>query len=228
MSSFELSGEQVPKPPFHDRDDSSQEEEPDSPARRPNADSRAFADGTGVEAEVDEVFNVFAEPHLSHELVLVAVHACGIPHMSEDILQTVGQLEGINVAQSVLSVAVYNEFGKSEDLSAEVKSVTEPRLLSFFCGESLDRLEHEVVVEMQVVEVSPVDDQVQHVEALSAQLEACLDPVDLGLLKEFRRSEGFEETLLVDSFRLPLVERVQDDKAKLAKKISKYLENGNR
>lgn len=46
-----------------------------------------------VEPVVDEMLQIFAHPDLSHQLVLVAVHACQLTHMSEDVLQTIRQLK---------------------------------------------------------------------------------------------------------------------------------------
>lgn len=42
------------------------------------------------------MLQVFAHPDLSHQLVLVPVHACELTHMSEDVLQSVSQLQHRN------------------------------------------------------------------------------------------------------------------------------------
>lgn len=46
-----------------------------------------------VEPIVDEMLQIFAHPDLSHQLVLVAVHACQLTYMSEDVLQSIRQLQ---------------------------------------------------------------------------------------------------------------------------------------
>lgn len=46
-----------------------------------------------VEAVVDEMLQVFTHPDLSHQLVLVAVHASQLTHMSENVLQPISQLQ---------------------------------------------------------------------------------------------------------------------------------------
>lgn len=46
-----------------------------------------------VEPVVDEMFQIFAHSDLSHQLVLVAVHACQLSHMSKDVLQSIRQLQ---------------------------------------------------------------------------------------------------------------------------------------
>lgn len=63
----------------------------------------------------------------------------------------------------------------------------------YLCGESLDRLQVEVVVQMQVVEVLAVNEQVEHVVTLSADLQANLHPVQLGGLEELSCFEGPEQ-----------------------------------
>lgn len=60
-------------------------------------------------------------------------------------------------------------------------------------GERLDRLEVEVVVQMQIVEVFTVNEKVEHVVALAANLESYLHPVQLCGLKEFGGFEGAEQ-----------------------------------
>lgn len=46
-----------------------------------------------VEPVVDEMLQVFAHSDLSHQLVLVAVHARQLPDMSKDVLQSIRQLK---------------------------------------------------------------------------------------------------------------------------------------
>lgn len=46
-----------------------------------------------IEAVVDEVLEVLAHPDLSHQLVLVAVHASQLAHVGKDVLQPVCQLQ---------------------------------------------------------------------------------------------------------------------------------------
>ena len=46
---------------------------------------------------------------LAHKSVLVAVHARELTDVREDVLQAVGELEGIDIAQSELHVAVDDE-----------------------------------------------------------------------------------------------------------------------
>lgn len=63
----------------------------------------------------------------------------------------------------------------------------------YLCCQSLNRLQVEVVVEMQVVEVLTVDKQIEHVVALSANLQTHLHPVQFGGLKELGCFEGAEQ-----------------------------------
>lgn len=54
---------------------------------------------------------------------------------------------------------------------AEVEGVAEAGLLALLGGQRLDRLEVEVVVQVQVVEVLAMDQQVQHVVPLPTHLQ---------------------------------------------------------
>ena len=65
----------------------SEEEEPDAPAGSPDAAAGSLADGAGVESVVDDVLEVLAHPHLSHQLVLVPVHPRQLTHVREDVLE---------------------------------------------------------------------------------------------------------------------------------------------
>lgn len=60
-------------------------------------------------------------------------------------------------------------------------------------GESLDWLEVEVVIQMQIVEVFAVNEKVEHVVALAADLQPHLHPVQLRGLKELGGFEGAEQ-----------------------------------
>ena len=64
---------------------------------------------------------------------------------------------------------------------------------TYLGGECLDRLQVEVVVEMEVVEVLAVDEEVEHVVALATHLQTNLHPVQLGRLEELGRLERPEQ-----------------------------------
>lgn len=49
-----------------------------------------------VEAVVDEMLEIFAHSDLSHQLVLVAVHARQLTNVGKDILQPISQLQRHN------------------------------------------------------------------------------------------------------------------------------------
>lgn len=74
-----------------------------------------------------------------------------------------------------------------------MESIPKTRLLSLFGGERLDGFQVEVVVKMEVVQVLAVDEEIEHVVALSAHLQAHLHPVQLGRLEELGRLERSEE-----------------------------------
>jgi hypothetical protein len=79
--------------------------------------------------------------------------------MGIKILQSIIELKSINISQPILDITIDYEFDHSENLSTEVKCVTETRFLALLGCESLDWFQVEVVVEMQVVEVFAVNQQ---------------------------------------------------------------------
>ena len=74
-----------------------------------------------------------------------------------------------------------------------MEGIAEPGFLPLLGGECLDWLQVEVVVEMEVVEVLAVDEEVEHVVALTTHLEPRLHPIQLRRLEEFGRLERTEE-----------------------------------
>lgn len=72
-----------------------------------------------------------------------------------------------------------------------------PKRLKVQCrhlgGERLDRFEVEVVIQVQIVEVFTMNEKVEHVVALAANLQPHLHPVQLRGLKEFGGFEGAEQ-----------------------------------
>ena len=73
--------------------------------------------------------------------------------MTEDVLERIGQLEGVDVSETELHMRIDNQLRQTQDFSAQVECISETRLLSFFGGEGLDRLQVHVVVEVEVVQV---------------------------------------------------------------------------
>ncbi len=105
--------------------------------------------------------------------------------MGEDVLQSVRQLEGVHVVQTILNVRVHDQLGQAKDfpgrkstsgmrcmcalifiiqlvinLPAEMEGVSESALLSLFGCERLDGLQVEVVVQVEIIEVLAMDEQV--------------------------------------------------------------------
>jgi len=104
-ATLELPREEVAQPALQQRHHAAQEEEPHPPARRPEAAARPLADGPGVEPVVDQVLQVLAHADLPHQPVFVAVHAGELADVGEDVLQPIGELVRVDVAQPVLSRA---------------------------------------------------------------------------------------------------------------------------
>lgn len=230
VTPLELTREEVAEPALEKRDDTAKEEEPDTPARRPEADTGTLSDGTGVEARVDlrckrqhtpspaverpekstyNVLQVLAHADLTHEFVLVPVHTGQLTNVSEGELETVGELEGVDVAETVLDVRVDDELRETEDLTAQVEGVSESRLLALLRRKRLDRLQVHVEVEVEVVQVLAVDEEVEHVVTLAADLKTRFDPVDRRRLEELGRLELPEQVLLDLRFRVTVVQLIE-------------------
>jgi len=149
VAPLELAREQVAQPALQQRRDAPHEEEPHTPAGRPEAAPRSLAHRaleadrgtkpnqtqahtTGqatsrkrlshrVESVVDEMFEILAHPDLPHELVLVSVHAGELAHVGEHVLEAVGELEGVHVVQTVLHVRVDDQLRQTKDFSAKME-----------------------------------------------------------------------------------------------------------
>lgn len=209
MTSLELPRQQIAQPSLQQWGDAAHEEQPHTPTRRPETAAGALAHRPGVESVVDQVLQVLAHANLPHQLVLVAIHPRQLADVSEDVLQAVGELEGVDVVQAILHVRVDDEFGESQDLAAQVEGVAETRLLSLLGGERLHGFEIEVVVEMQVIQVLAVNEQIQHVVALTAHLQTRLHPVDGRCLEELGGLERPEQVALLLRLWMPVLEGVQ-------------------
>ena len=117
------------------------------------------------------MLQVLGHPDLLHHLVLVPVHACEHAHVRDGILHSVGQLVRVGVVKPVLDVEVHDHLGDPHDLPEQVEGVPEPRVLPLSGGQGLDRLQVEVEVEVEVVQPLAVDQGVQHVARLAADLK---------------------------------------------------------
>jgi hypothetical protein len=115
--------------------------------------------------------------NLSHQLILVAIHAGELTNVGERVLKTIGKLESIDIAETVLDVRVDHELAETQDLANKMEGVSETRLLALLGGQSLDGLQVEIVVEVEIVETLSVDQQVEHVVSLAAHLQTNLNPV---------------------------------------------------
>lgn len=143
---LKLSSEQVVQPSLKQGNDTSHEEEPHSPSRLPETHSGTLTDGTSVEPVVDQVLEILAHSDLPHKLVLVTVHyrtkteaiviraitkkevfetimlrtSSKLSNVRKHVLETIGQLEGINVSKTELDVHIDNKLGESEDFSTQM------------------------------------------------------------------------------------------------------------
>ena len=93
-------------------------------------------------------------------------------------------------------MSIHNKFGQSQDLSDQMESITESRLLSLFCSKSLHWFEIEVVIEMKIIQILSMNEEVEHVVSLSNNLEPSFNPIKFSLLEELRVLEGLEQASL--------------------------------
>jgi hypothetical protein len=135
ITSLELAREEITKPAFKKWHDTTHEEQPDAPTGSPEADTRTFTNGTCIEAIVDEVLQVFRHSDLSHELVLVTVHARKGTNVREDILKSIRELEGVNIAKPILDMGINDKLRQAQNFSTQVESIPETGLLPLFRGQ---------------------------------------------------------------------------------------------
>lgn len=161
---------------------------------------------------------------MSHELVLVSVHASQLTNVCKGVLKSISQLKGINIAQTILDVRVDDKLqsklgdtltvklylGEAQNLANQVKGISEARFLSLFGSEGLDWLQVEVVVQVKVVEILSVNQQVEHVVALAADLQPDFNPVKDGRLKELGRLKGAEQVALLQWLWWAMLEGVEN------------------
>ena len=135
IASLELASEEITKPAFKKWHNTTHEEQPDAPTGSPEADTRTLSNGTCIEAIVDEVLQVFRHSDLSHEFVLVTVHARQGTNMRKGILKGICELKGVNIAKPVLDMGINDELRQAQNFSTQVESIPETRLLPLFRGQ---------------------------------------------------------------------------------------------
>jgi hypothetical protein len=106
ITSLELAREKNTKPVFKKWYNATHKEEPDAPTGSPEANTRTLANGTGIEAIVDEMLQVVRHSDLPHEFVLVSAHARESANVRKNILKGVRELEGVNIAKTVLDMCI--------------------------------------------------------------------------------------------------------------------------
>lgn len=209
VPTLELPSQQVTQPSFKQRDNTPHEEQPDSPSGRPETDTRTLTNRASVEPRVDDVLEILAHTDLLHKLVLVSIHTGQLTDVREHVLKTISKLESVDVTESELNVGVNNELGETKNFSAKVESVTESRLLSLLGRKSLNGLEVEIVIKMEVIEVLSVDKKVEHVVTLATNLKTGFHPVKSGGLEKLGVLQTSEKVSLDHRLGGLVVESVQ-------------------
>jgi hypothetical protein len=210
MTTFELTSEEILKPTFEKRDNSPKEEEPHPVTGKVESVPWALADGAGIETMIDDVLQILASPNLAHQPVLVSIHTRQLTDVVEDVVNPVCELEGIDVPETILDMRIDNQLDEPQDFAHQMERVTEPRLFALLGGQRLDWFQVEVVVEMEVCQSLSMDQEIEHIESLTDNLETRFDPIDRSRLEELGRFEGPEETLLVLGFGFLGMEGVEN------------------
>jgi hypothetical protein len=65
-----------------------------------------------------------------------------------------------------------------------MKRISKSRLFTLLCRQSLDRLQIKVVIQMEVIQILAMDQQIQHIESLSTNLQSSLDPINFCTLEK--------------------------------------------
>ena len=63
-------------------------------------------------------------------LVLVPIHSRQGANMGKDVLDGIGELECVDIPETVLNMGVDDELGQAKDFSTQVEGVSETRFLS--------------------------------------------------------------------------------------------------
>jgi hypothetical protein len=117
--------------------------------------------------------------------------------VSKDVLQTISKLECVNVAETVLDVRINNKLGETKNFTAKMESVSEARLLSLLGGQRLDGFQVEVVIQVKVIQILTMNQKIQHIVTLSANLQTSFNPVKFSGLEEFSSFQLSEKVSLV-------------------------------
>jgi len=124
--------------------------------------------------------------------------------VSKNILQDISQLDGINITEMELNVCINNKLGEMEDFIAQMESISEMQLLLFGC-QCLKSEQSDIVNNQNTFSVMHLvmDQEVQHIIALPADLQFCLHPIQLHHLEELSCLQLSEEDLLSHSLFRP-------------------------
>ena len=89
-----------------------------------------------------------------------------------------------------------------------MKCIPKTTLLPLLRREGFDGLQVEVVIKVQEVQIFPVNQKIEHVVALPADLKTGFDPIKLRQLKEFGLLKGTEKISFVLCLGTPVVQTI--------------------
>lgn len=68
------------------------------------------------------MLQIFAHANLPHEFVLVTIHSRQLSNVSKDVLQTISQLEGVYIVETILHVRIDDELSQTQDFPTQMES----------------------------------------------------------------------------------------------------------
>ena len=134
---------------------------------------------------------------MPHEAVLVPVHSRQLTNTVEGLLQPIRELIRIDISQTILNMRIHNQLGQSQNLMSQMEGITKPRLLPLLRSKCLGRLQIEVIIQILIIQLLAIDQQIQHIVPLPANLQPHLHLIQLGALKELGRLQALEQHLLI-------------------------------
>ena len=73
-----------------------------------------------------------------------------------------------------------------------MKGIAKPRLFPFLCRQRFRRFEVEIVIQVKVLQLLPMDKKIENIVALPTNLQPNFNPIQFCALKKFSAFQAFE------------------------------------
>jgi len=67
------------------------------------------------------MLEIFTHSNLPHKFVFVTVHSSELANVSENIMKTVRQLEGVHVVKAILNVRIHDQLRQTQNLATQME-----------------------------------------------------------------------------------------------------------